>query len=144
MYRYLKAPPTAAGQSERAALVPVICTILQFSAEEAREARTAVAGGIGLSGGGVVEQGVGFLSSLLWGGGQQPQPPYGAVASPGRRRSSLPLSGSASASSIPTTSVLVAAGGNEPPPPSGVEGGEAGAARAGGDEARVERESSVV
>lgn len=109
--RYLSATGPE-GHSERQALVPVICTILRFSAEETREARRAAAAEVGAG----VGAGVGgLLSSFggLWGGGTGAGagahatgmaglgPHGGGVGGAGavaRRRSSLTASASVSAS----------------------------------------------
>lgn len=60
IFRYLKSGPDAA--SERQALVPVICTILRFTAEETTEVQRAAAA----ASGGLIAS---SLTSLLWGGG---------------------------------------------------------------------------
>lgn len=74
-------------------MLPVIGTILRFSPEEVRAAKAGLVHAHEGIGGALVEQGVGFLGSLLWGGGagQNQQ-----VISPGRRRSSLGASASSS------------------------------------------------
>ena len=89
IYRYLRSPPDAA--RERAALVPVICTILRFSTAESVEVQQAVAAAaaaVALPT--AIGEGVGYLSNLLWGGGGAgggaTSHAHPHVMTPGRRR----------------------------------------------------------